>query len=211
MMVNESLSYIEQWLAAHAPRILYESLNPGAVESELDELETTIDQPLPADYKALYRWHNGLNEEADNCGNLFYGMSFLPLAEVLAGYRYQATQTPFSPLRQAASTRKPEGLPNPLWLRLGFDGAHGWLCLDLDPAAPGAYGQVIYLSEVPTVDFRVAASVAELLATFAQDLEQGLYRLDEAAREDENEFLVADSRIDLGNWGQPPRWRQAGK
>ncbi|GAA4023423.1 hypothetical protein GCM10022409_04090 [Hymenobacter glaciei] len=208
-MVTESLSSIENWLASHAPRILNESLNPGALESELAELEAAIGRPLPDDYQALYRWHNGLNWEADNNGSFCYGMSFLPLAEVLAGYRSQAAQTLTSPLLQAAPTLKPEVLQNPLWLRLGFDGSHGWLCLDLDPTPTGDYGQVIYLDEIDEVGFRVAASVAELLSTFAHDLEQGLYQLDEEALEDEDEFLVPQPLIDLNNWEQANRWQNA--
>jgi cell wall assembly regulator SMI1 len=208
-MVHESLSRIEHWLAAQAPRILHDSLNPGATESQLAELETAIGRPLPADYQALYRWHNGLHEDAENWGSLFYGMSFLPLAEVLDAFQYQAAQTLTSPLRQAAPTLKAEVLQNPWWLRLGFDGSHGWLCVDLDPTPAGTYGEVIYVYEIEEIGFRVAGSVAELLATFAHDLEQGLYKLDEGALEDENEFLVPNPQIDLGNWEQAARWQDA--
>lgn len=208
-MLTESLHHIERWLAAQAPRILGESLNPGATLSQLNELQAAIGRPLPADYQELYRWHNGLNEEADNLGSLCYGMSFLPLAEVLDAFRYQVSQTLTSPLRQAAPTLRAEVLQNPWWLRLGFDGSHGWLCVDLDPAPTGTYGQVIYIYEIQELGFRAAGSVAELLATFAHDLEQGRYQLDDDALEDEQEFLVPDSQIDPGNWEQAERWRNA--
>ena len=208
MMIN-SLTRITACLAAQAPRILTESLNPGASEAELMGLAAAVGRPLPADYQQLYRWHNGLNEEADNWGSLWYGMSLLPLAEVLDAFQYQALQTLTSPLRQAAPTLKAAVMQNPWWLRLGFDGSHGWLCVDLDPAPTGTYGQVIYVYETQEIAFRVADSVAELLATFAHDLEQGLYQLDEGALEDGNEFLVPNAQIDLDNWGQSGRWQNA--
>jgi cell wall assembly regulator SMI1 len=208
-MLIDSLNRIEGWLADHAPRILQESLNPGASDATLNALETTLGRPLPTDYRALYRWRDGLNEDADNVGSLWYGLSLLPLAEVQAAHTYLAAQKQTSPLRQASPTLKATAMQNPYWLRLGFDGAHGWLLVDLDPAPAGTYGQVLYLSETEESAFRVAGSVAELLATFAQDVAQGLYTLDEDALEDDNEFLVPAPLIDLGNAGRAGRWQHA--
>lgn len=208
-MVTESWQKIERWLAAYAPRILNESLSPGAPEAELTALAAAVGRDLPADYQALYRRHNGLTEEADNWGSLWYGMSLLPLAEVLDAYAYQAPQTLTSPLLRAAPTVRAAALQNPYWLRLSFDGAHSWLLVDLDPTVAGTYGQVLYMSKVEELAFSVANSVTELLATFAADLDQGLYTLDEGALEDDNEFLVPDATINLDNWAQTERWRNA--
>ncbi len=208
-MTADSLARIETWLAAHAPRILNESLNAGASAAELAMLAATVGRPLPADYQELYRRHNGLNEEAENSGSLWYGMSLLPLAEVLDGYRYQYGQTLTSPLRRAAPSVAAGVLQNPYWLRLSFDGAHSWLLVDLDPADGGTYGQVLYLDEVAELAFPIAGSVAELLATFADDLDQGRYSLDEGAREWGDEFLVPHDSIDPDNWAQTERWGQA--
>ena len=89
-MVNNALNRILHWLAAHTPRILSNSLNTGAAEAQLATLEATIGQHLPANYRVLYLHHNGLNEDVENFGNFFYGMSFLPLAEVAAIWRRRA-------------------------------------------------------------------------------------------------------------------------
>lgn len=205
--MSDALARITRWLAAHAPRILESSLNPGASAAELSRLAAAVGRPLPPDYQELYRWHNGLNEEAENWGSLFYGMRFILLAEVLDAYQYQAAQTMTSALDKADATVRPAVLQNPHWLRLGSDGGHGWLCVDLDPAAAGTYGQVIYLYEIQELAFQVASSVTELLAGFAHDLEQGQYTLDEGAREDGNEFLVPNEQIDPGNWESAERWK----
>ena len=71
-MVNNALNRILHWLAAHTPRILSESLNPGAAEAQLAALEATIGQHLPADYRALNLHHDGMNEDAENFGNFCY-------------------------------------------------------------------------------------------------------------------------------------------
>lgn len=210
MMVNDSLNYIEQWLAVNAPRILNESLNSGATEAQLKTLEIALSKSLPEDYKDLYRRHNGLKEETENLGSFFYGMSFLPLTEVLTRVEHQRQhETKPIPLKKAATALKPQNRENPLWLRLGFDGSHTWLMVDLDPSGLGSYGQVIFLDEEYETAFLVADSVAELLAIFAQDLKMGLYQLNPDAALDGNDFLEAETRIDLINWHNAERWQNA--
>ena len=68
-MFDNSLNRIAFWLAAHAPRILAESLNPGADATELEALQRAVGQQLPNDYRALYQRHDGLNDD-DNAGNV---------------------------------------------------------------------------------------------------------------------------------------------
>ena len=212
-MVNDSLNYIEQWLAVNAPRILNESLNPGATDEQLTALETAIGKSLPKDYKDLYRRYNGLKNGLngeENLGSFFYGMSFLPLAEVLWWIEHQRQhETEPIPLGKAATTLNSQNRENPLWLKLGFDGSHTWLMVDLDPSELGSYGQVIFLDEEYETAFFVADSVAGLLATFAQDLKMGLYKLDADAVLDGYDFLETDARIDLVNWYNAERWQNA--
>ena len=209
-MVNDSLNYIEQWLAVNAPRILNESLNSGATEAQLKTLEIAVGKSLPEDYKDLYRQHNGFKEDTENLGSFFYGMSFLPLTEVLTGVedqRHHETQP--IPLKKAATALNPQNQQNSFWLRLGFDGSHTWLIVDLDPSELGSYGQVIFLDEEYETAFLVADSVAGLLATFAQDLSMGLYQLNPDAAEDGEDYIDPDASIDLVNWYSAERWQQA--
>jgi cell wall assembly regulator SMI1 len=205
-MVDDALTRIAHWLAAHAPRILHESLNPAAPEAQLEALEAATGHALPADYKALYRRHDGLNEDADNFGSFFYGLSFLPLAEVAAiRQRRAAAHTPI-PLRRAHPALKADNAQRPQWLCLGFDGAHVWLCVDLDPVEGHRYGQVIVVDEEQETAFPVADSVGALLTDFAHDLEHGRYTLDPDALEDGNEYLTPAPEIDLINWTTAKRW-----
>jgi cell wall assembly regulator SMI1 len=205
-MVNDALNRISHWLAGHAPRIRHESLNPGASEAQVAALEAAIGQQLPADYKALYLRHDGLNEEAENFGNFFYGMSFLPLAEVIASRQRRAAAPAVVPVRHAHTGLKADNMQRPQWLCLGFDGSHVWLCVDLAPVDGHRYGQVILVDEEFETAFPVADSVAGLLADFAHDLQQGHYALAPDALEDDNEYLLPDAGIDLANWSTAARW-----
>lgn len=209
MSVSDSISRIETWLAAHAPRILIESLNAGATESELSGLEAAVGKPLPKDYKALYRWRNGLDEDADNFGSLFYGLSFIPLVRVAAAFQSRAQDSELCPPVYAQASVKADNVLNPYWLQLSFDGSHTWLCVDLDPAPAGSYGQIIFVDEVNESVFQVAESVAALLAQFADDLEQGHYSLLPDALEDGEEYLSPEESIDVNIWYVAERWQGA--
>lgn len=208
-MVDDALTRIAHWLAAHAPCILHDSLNPAAPEARLAALEAAIGHPLPADYQALYRRHDGLNEDADNFGSFFYGLSFLPLAEVAAIRQQHAAATAPVPLRRAHPGLKADNAQRPQWLCLGFDGAHVWLCVDLDPVDGHRYGQVILVDEELETAFPVADSVGALLTDFAHDLEHGHYTLDPDALDDGNEYLTPAPEIDLINWSAAKRWANA--
>jgi cell wall assembly regulator SMI1 len=48
-------------------------------------------------------------------------------------------------------------------------------CIDLDPAKGGKRGQVFYWSHTGGPGYVIAPSYGELLAGFAQDLEEGRY------------------------------------
>ncbi|UOQ51707.1 SMI1/KNR4 family protein [Hymenobacter cellulosivorans] len=207
MSLEDAFRRVENWLEVHAPRILHESLQSGATEPELAELAQALGQPLPADYQDLYRWRNGLDEDADNFGNLFYGLSFTPLAQVLATQQERQASEPV-PLVHAQAAVRAENLFNPAWLQLGFDCSHCWLYVDLDPAVAGRYGQVIFVDEENEAAFRVAESVEALLGEFADDLEQGRYQLEPEALDDGNEYLDAAESIDLVNWYRAARWQK---
>lgn len=208
-MVNDSLTRIAHWLAAHAPRIINENLNPGATESQLANLEGLIGKPLPDDYKDLYRRYNGLDDEGENVGNFFYGLTFIPLAEVEVNYQYRVRATETGPLQKAHFAVKSDRAERPQWLTLGFDGSHVWLCLDLDPAEGGTHGQVILLDEEGETAFVVADSVGALLLDFARDLEAGRYSLEPEAAEEGQDYLLPDDDIALVNWYRAERWAAA--
>lgn len=207
-MIHPDFELIDSWLLQHAEKIALCSLQPPATEAELEALEAATGMSLPADFKALYQWHNGLSD-ADNFGSLFFGMDFFPVERIIAEYREQrAAGSEIFPLKKADRKIDPRDLFNPSWIRFAFDGSHAGLCLDLTPAAEGQYGQIIFVDTEYDTGIWVAGSTKDLVAAFAGDLEKGLYHLAEDALEDDNHYLEADDTIDIVNWQTSENWRR---
>jgi cell wall assembly regulator SMI1 len=61
--MKQNFEQIENWLKENAEKIAEFSLQKPATENEINELEKTIGKDLPSDFKELYLWHNGLNDE----------------------------------------------------------------------------------------------------------------------------------------------------
>jgi len=64
---------------------------------------------------------------------------------------------------------------NPKWIPFTYDGAGNHLCLDLDPAATGHYGQVITMWHDDAERDIKARSFNEWFTQYVKDVEQGQY------------------------------------
>jgi cell wall assembly regulator SMI1 len=205
-MMQKQLEFIQSWLEQHAPKIATQSLNPAANNTELEAFEVKISKQLPEDFKALYHWHDGMNEE-ENLGSLFYGMEFLSLANI-ENRRMQLSDlvAELFVLEHADPEINPSNAYHRDWIQFAHDGGRTGLYLDLAPTASGIHGQIIFIDYDYNVGILVANSLSDLLAQFCNDLQSDLYQLNEDALEDENEFLDSDPSIDLVNWHMSERW-----
>jgi len=61
--MKENFEKIENWLKENAKKILELSLQKPATQDEISELEKIAGKELPDDFKELYLWHNGLNDD----------------------------------------------------------------------------------------------------------------------------------------------------
>jgi cell wall assembly regulator SMI1 len=150
-----------------------------------------------------------LNDE-ENHGNLFYGMLFYTIDEILQEltfYREVTATNPAQPLRRADAGIDTAHLYNPGWVPFGSDGSRCRLVLDLAPAPGGQYGQIIFVDGEYNVALLIAPSAAALTGQFANDLQNGLYALNEEAMEDDNHFLEPDTTIDIVNWHHIDKWK----
>jgi len=204
-MIAETFDNITAWLKDNAPKILEQSLQSGATEAQLNELESVIGIQLPDDFKELYKLHNGLSDD-ENVGSLFFGMQFYPIASIIMDYEQNAS-IPVTALLKWDPEIDQSNLYNPRWVTFAFDGAHTSLKMDLAPTEEGNYGQIIFIDDEYEVGILVAGSIIELLVNFASDLENGLYHLAEDALEEGDEFLSPDDSIDIVNWYQSDKWK----
>ncbi|MDN3694471.1 SMI1/KNR4 family protein [Chryseobacterium tructae] len=204
--MKESFRTIERWLSENAPKIVTNSLQPPVAEEQWGQFNKSIGKDLPDDFKQLYLWHNGMNDD-ENLGSLFYGMSFYTVEEMLQDKENRGEREQVS-LQQNDQEIKPDNICNPDWIRFAFDGAHTGLYIDLDPGIGGTYGQVIFIDDEYEVGMLVADSIRDLVHQFIIDLDKELYHLHEDALEDGNHFLEADDSIDIINWQDSMKWNR---
>lgn len=205
MTIEKNLSTVKAWLNKKARRIINESLNKGATQNEIDQLQNLVSKMLPEDLVMLYKAHNGMNDD-DNMGNFFYGFDFLSLDRVADDFSSRQSEDEVIALKKADVGIDKTNILNPYWLALGFDHGHTFLRVDLAPAAEGTYGQVIFVDEEYQIAILVAKNVDELVENFSNDLDNGLYTLNEDALQDGNHYLAVNEKIDLINWFGNARW-----
>ena len=205
-MIQKQLENIQNWLVQHAAKIANQSLNPAASIADIEQFEQRLSKHLPDDFKQLYCWHNGMNEE-ENLGSLFYGMEFLSLTNIENKRADLADLVDeLFVLQHADPQINPTNAHHRDWVQFAHDGGRTGLYVDLAPTAVGQIGQVIFIDHEYDVGILVANSITDLLQQFSDDLDNDLYQLNEDALEDENEFLESDAAIDLVNWHMSERW-----
>ena len=200
---------IDNWIKANAERIGQFSLQPPAGSQQIEELEQLVGKLIPPDFKDLYQWHNGLNDE-ENFGSLFFGMDFFSIDSIIGefNYRQQNAADEKIALKTVDKGINSSDIYNPDWLKFAFDGAHTGLYLDLSPTAEGKYGQILFIDDEYETGILVADSTAKLVSDFANDLEANLYSLHSDALDDGNHYLEADSTIDIVNWQDSEKWKR---
>ena len=204
--MKKNFEKIENWLRENAQKINEFSLQKPATENEVNELEKTIGKNLPNDFKELYLWHNGLNDE-ENFGSLFYGMDFFPIERIISEYldKKENYASEVVSLKQADKEIDSSNIYNLDWVKFAFDGSHTSLYIDLSSTNNG---QIIFIDDEYETGILVAKSTSELVENLRNDLENNLYHLDEDALEDENHYLITDQKIDIVNWKGSEIWKR---
>ncbi len=208
-MTNNNLTKIVTWLTAHAPRIVEFSLNKPASDTAISRLNAMLEKELPEDFISLYKTYNGMNDE-ENMGNFFYALPFLSIDDIIAEKEFSISQSkdiPPIPLKHFDKEIDGTNFYNPNWVALCFDGSRSYLRLDLSPSEIGTYGQVIFVDGEYNVALFIANSITEMIEKFANDIDQGLYTLNEEALEDDQHFLEVDTEIDIVNWHKIEKWK----
>lgn len=208
-MTDNNLTRIIHWLTINAPGIVEFSLNEPATDEAISKLQNLFDKELPKDFINLYKTYNGMNDD-ENMGNFFHALSLLSIDNIIADKEFRISQSKdLAPIPLTHFDKEIDGsnVYNPNWVALCFDGSRSYLRIDLSPSDKGTYGQVIFIDGDYNVGLLIANSITELIANFANDLDKGLYSLNEEALEDEQHFLEADAQIDIANWHKIEKWK----
>ena len=169
---------IESWLQTHAPKI-FDCLQPGVSEQQIQETEAFLGVTLPADVKDSYRLHNGQQ---------LSGPSFIDGWDLLSLDEIQSNWLVWKQLLERGDfhgiTSEPSGPIlsdwwNPRWIPFTQDGIGNHFCLDLSPAPGGSVGQIILLIHDDVERVVLAPSFESWLSGIADDLETGKYYYEE--------------------------------
>lgn len=196
---------IHQWLGLNAPKIL-SSLNPPATDDQLAELQSCFSIPLPDDFIALYRIHNGVDRRAVH--GLFWGVNFASIDEILQEHALEVDlqrDHASEGLAFAQPCVSSTQLFNTNRIAFG-NGGRSTLLVDLDPTKKGVVGQVIFRDLEYSIALKLANSVTDMVAQFSLDLLVGNYRLCEFAAKEGDELLVPSKELNVGNWMFSERW-----
>ena len=207
-MTDNNLTRVVNWLTINASRIVKFSLNKPASDEQISNLQKHFDKELPEDFVNLYKTYNGMNDE-ENMGNFFHALPFLSIENIIADKEFRNTQSrDVEPIPLNHFDKEIDGANfyNPNWVALCFGGSRSYLRLDLSPSDKGKYGQIIFVDGDCNVGLLIANSISQLIENFANDIDKGLYSLNEEALEDEQHFLEVDNQIDIINWFKIEKW-----
>jgi cell wall assembly regulator SMI1 len=177
--MQEIWARIENWLRGNAPQIL-ETLQPGASNAQIGELEEFLSIKLPDDVKVLYRLCNGQSA---------YDYGLIDGRELLSLERIKDEWSVWKDLLDSGTFQDDDGQDqgsdpdpgirnvwwSPQWIPLTYDGSGNHDCLDLSPAEGGTEGQIITMWHDDSERKIVAPGVKVWLQQYAQGLESGQY------------------------------------
>ena len=194
-----NIQQLKESLDKVASRISELSLNEGATDLEIEQFEQAINSSLPDDLKQLYEHINGNNQD-ENFGNFFYGLTFYSIEEAIASWNWRKKFSEDGNSQMLTIYDKEiDGLNlyNSNWIPIATDGSRCELCVDLSPTEFGTYGQIIFLEGTYNIGIVAANSTTKLIEQFIDDLNNGHYYLATDALEDGEHWLETKDTIDL--------------
>lgn len=150
------------------------ALNPPASVTQLQDVQTELGFPLPADIVELYLRHDG--QPARSPG-LLGGLPLLSLGEAMGGWRVWRSLAEDYATEIESMSEPPEAVReayiNAGWFPLCTDGGGNNLGVDCDPGPAGTRGQVINFGRDEEVKYAYAPSLTAFLTRLAELVEGG--------------------------------------
>jgi cell wall assembly regulator SMI1 len=177
------LSYwirFKDWLQKNAPHLIL-AINEGATQKDIETLETVVGKKLPDEFVDFYKIHNGQNEQQFREG-LINSEELLSINEIIGQWECWKELLDNGDLEYEGliPTSEPEkGIKNdwwnPLWIPFTHDGSGNHICIDLDPASGGTFGQVIRMWHDSGYRKLYASSFTEYISNYISGLETGQF------------------------------------
>ncbi len=173
--MEEIWTRIDAWLKVNAPKV-FNTLQPGASDSQIQATESILAIQFPEDVKASYRIHNGQQTIYDY-GLIPEAQEFLSLERIQA--EWQLKKGLLDEGSFEGGSKPDPGIQadwwNAKWIPLTSDGCGDSYCLDLAPAEGGNVGQIIKMIHDEADRYILAPSFRSWLEDYAAKLESGEY------------------------------------
>jgi len=179
--MKETWQIVAAKLKEIAP-LVYEDLNEGATQAEIDELQSLMGVKLPADLIEFYKIHNGQTPIKFDPDIAFFNhhklMSVAEITEVRTMWTDMVEAGEFVDRKGLPKRSKPDagikdGWWNTLWLPFFDDANSNHYCIDLDPSPEGNYGQVIQTWHDDHERRLIAPSLKAWFIQYKEDLATG--------------------------------------
>jgi cell wall assembly regulator SMI1 len=171
--MKETWEKFEDWLSINWPDGL-SALNPPATDAQIAELENKLAVKLPADFIACLKVHNGQN----GYSSIFEGGEFLSCADIFnqwSVWKGLLDGGDFEGISSEPQLGIKDDWWNAKWIPFTHNGCGDHLCLDLDPAASGAVGQIITMWHDEGSRAIDAQSFSAYFTTYVADVIAGQY------------------------------------
>lgn len=194
--VHHVWSRVENWIRQNAA-IMLETLAPPADEAQLRELEDLLESPLPEDFAAFYRIHNGqINKHIGwDYSRFLFGEKLWGIAGMIENYKYRLKNPETEIDLGLVDTYGPIAvawMAHKKWIPFASGSGYQRVLLDLEPPKNGTYGQVFVSCNDAVSNRWLAASFADYLEAFALALEAGLYTFWECEQRGEKGIVLIE-------------------
>lgn len=193
-LIDGAWDDLESWWGDRFGEAFLAHLNPGATTADLEALEAVIGRPLPDDFMAAYRRHDGQADMYEQDGEdklvpgLLFGLPLMPIEAVieeLANWRALREELEADGSLEEFDEEQascPSGhvkpvFANPFWVPFADDGGGNFLAMDLDPDTQGHVGQVINMGRDEDVKYVIAPSFGAFMRHLADELKRGNFSL----------------------------------
>lgn len=172
--MNDLWSRFETWLNENFTEA-FNDLNNPVSEEQVNILEKTLSIKLPEEFICYLKKHNG---QAGDSGWIIDGSELLSserIADEWAVWNDLLKGGDFDDcIEERDNGVKPDWW-NTKWIPFTYDGSGNHLCIDLDPAESGTYGQIITMWHDDGEREVKAKSFYEWFSQYVQDIENGKY------------------------------------
>jgi cell wall assembly regulator SMI1 len=182
MKLVESLNYIADWMARHAPSAFSPIYQQPSTPEAIARAEQAVGVAFHPQLRALLGFADGMTDRAPSLIDAFKLMS---LADIVDAHAFLSNEFPDGrnverddgDLVEAAKGVKPAWW-RPRWIPFMTNGGGDYLCADMDPARGGRAGQVVTYYHDEAFRPKRADDIARMFADFADGLKAGAYRFD---------------------------------